>query len=216
MDKLDVCFLGNWYLGSEILKDLINKVNIKTIISTSKEDHFSQLVQTVAESENIEFYNTSTSNWKEVLKNNNYDLLISVSFGFILSADLYKKCKYGAINLHQSILPQYRGKDPITNAIINNENKIGFTIHYIDDGIDTGNILFQAAWPLSLNDTLETINFKTSIFAKNIFHEVINEIIIKDQSLGFIQDGNFSLAPKINSIPWNQTVLKIRKEHESK
>lgn len=218
MDKIDVCFLGNWYIGAEILKEIIkcNRLRVKTVISTVKEtDEFSHLVKFVAEHENIEFYNTVTSDWKHVLRNNKFDLIVSVSFNYLLSYDLFKSCEYGAINLHQSILPKYRGRDPIANAIINGDEKIGFTIHYIDEGMDTGNIIFQSIWPLSLNDKLETINFKMVTFAKKVICDVIKLIILKDKSKGFVQSGEYSLAPKID-ISWSETVLEIRNKYGKK
>ena len=146
MDKINICFLGNWSLGANILESLLENISIGTVISTVSDDKYSKSVRDIAIYNNIEFYDTNSSNWRDVLLNNRYDLIISVSFGYILKKELYSKCRYGAINLHQSILPKYRGKDPITNAIINGENRVGFTIHYIDDGVDTGNIIFQSSW----------------------------------------------------------------------
>ena len=213
MDKLKVCFLGNWYLGAKVLEELADKVTITTVISTVKDDKFSKLVKNVAQSKKIDFFDTLSSDWKEILLINKYDLIISVSFDYLLSSELYEKSKYGAINLHQSLLPKYRGRDPIVNAMLNNEENIGFSIHYIDEGIDTGKILFQASWPISLSDTLQTINLKTAVFAKSVLYEVINKIIITDKSQGYIQIGEVSLAPKLQKIAWNKKVIDIRKEY---
>lgn len=71
------------------------------------------------------------------------DLFVSMSFNQIIQKDLTKATPNGFINCHAGALPYYKGRNPINWAIINGEEYIGITAHYIDDGIDTGKIIQQ-------------------------------------------------------------------------
>ena len=71
------------------------------------------------------------------------DLIIVVAFGQILSKAFLSVPKWGAINIHASLLPKYRGAAPIQRAILNNESRTGLTMMHMDEGLDTGPILHQ-------------------------------------------------------------------------
>ena len=70
--------------------------------------------------------------------------------------------EHGCINVHASLLPKYRGASPITAAIKNGEETTGITIMYMDEGIDTGNIIQAKELPILENDTLGTLSEKLS------------------------------------------------------
>lgn len=71
------------------------------------------------------------------------DILVSMSFNQIIKKELINVSKLGFINCHAGALPFYRGRNPINWALINGEKNIGVTVHYIDEGIDTGDIIVQ-------------------------------------------------------------------------
>lgn len=71
------------------------------------------------------------------------DLFVVASFTRILKPDILALAPRGAINVHPSLLPKYRGADPIFWAMFNNESVTGVTIHWMDSGVDTGPILCQ-------------------------------------------------------------------------
>ncbi|MBW1797854.1 MAG: methionyl-tRNA formyltransferase [Deltaproteobacteria bacterium] len=71
------------------------------------------------------------------------DLLIVVAFGQILKNNLLMIPRWGALNIHASLLPKYRGAAPIHWAILNNETKTGLTAMRMDEGLDTGPVLLQ-------------------------------------------------------------------------
>jgi len=80
------------------------------------------------------------------------DVIVVVAFR-ILPSELINAARLGAINLHASLLPKYRGAAPINWAIINGEKETGYTIFQIKPRIDTGDILMQEAVPISERDT---------------------------------------------------------------
>lgn len=81
------------------------------------------------------------------------DLNVSVSYDQILRQPLIELAPKGFINAHAGKLPFYRGRNPINWALINDEKEIGMTVHYIDQGIDTGDIILQETLPVSWEDT---------------------------------------------------------------
>jgi methionyl-tRNA formyltransferase len=93
----------------------------------------------------------------EVLRNYRADLQVVVAFR-ILPQVVWSMPPLGTINLHASLLPQYRGAAPINWAIINGERETGVTTFFIDQAVDTGNILFQEKEPIYPYDTAGTLH----------------------------------------------------------
>lgn len=71
------------------------------------------------------------------------DLMISINYLFLLDENIINYPAYGCVNIHGSLLPKYRGRTPHVWAIINNETVTGVTVHHIDSGCDSGNIILQ-------------------------------------------------------------------------
>ena len=80
----------------------------------------------------------------EELKNIAPDFIIVVAYGQIFSKEILEIPKYGCINLHASLLPKYRGAAPINWAIINGEKVSGNTTMFMDEGLDTGDMLLKS------------------------------------------------------------------------
>ena len=105
---------------------------------------------------------------EEKLKNLAPDIIVVVAFGQILSKAILDIPKLGCINVHASLLPQYRGAAPIHWSIINGETKTGITTMYMDVGLDTGDMILKEEVAISakmntgeLHDTLMNIGAKT-------------------------------------------------------
>ena len=122
--------------------------------------------------------------------------------------------KYGTINLHASLLPNYRGSAPINWVIINNENFTGVTTFFIDDKIDTGDILLQEKIKVDkkinageLHDKLKVIGART---VKKTIEEILNNSLTQKKQE---HDGNYKTAYKLDKenikIDWNQNCLEI-------
>lgn len=81
----------------------------------------------------------------ESLKETNADFFAVVAYGRLLPKSVLDIPRYGAVNVHASLLPQYRGPAPIHWAILNGDTKTGITTMLMDEGLDTGDILLQKA-----------------------------------------------------------------------
>ncbi|MBQ7337412.1 MAG: methionyl-tRNA formyltransferase [Clostridia bacterium] len=86
------------------------------------------------------------------------ELIIVVAFGKILPRSVLDYPKYGCINVHGSLLPEYRGAAPMQRAIIDGCTMTGVTTMYMADGIDTGDMLLKAETPICDEDNFETIH----------------------------------------------------------
>jgi methionyl-tRNA formyltransferase len=86
------------------------------------------------------------------------DVLVVVAFGEILSPEVLKMAPKGAINLHFSLLPRWRGAAPVQRAILAGDEVTGATTMLMDEGLDTGPILLQRATPIGLGHTRATLS----------------------------------------------------------
>lgn len=89
------------------------------------------------------------------LVDENFDLLISSSFQFLINKEEYNKLKYGGINIHASILPTYKGKHSDVWALINDEKTLGITVHKLNEKFDDGEIL--KIYQIVIDDTLSNL-----------------------------------------------------------
>lgn len=86
------------------------------------------------------------------------DLMVVVAFGQILSQRILDIPEYGCINVHASLLPRYRGAAPMQWCVINGEEKTGVTTMFMDAGLDTGDMLLKAEFPIGEDTTLEEVH----------------------------------------------------------
>src|SRR5690606_11568598 len=80
------------------------------------------------------------------------------------------------INCHAGKLPYYRGRNILNWVLINDENEFGITVHYIDDGIDTGDLILQETFPITDNDNYKTLLEVAYVECGNLLYKAINKI----------------------------------------
>src|SRR6201996_479857 len=86
------------------------------------------------------------------------DLIVVAAYGQILTKDILNLPKYGCLNIHTSLLPKYRGASPIHSAIAAGERQSGVTIMWMDEGLDTGDILSQEVVTIRRHETSQTLH----------------------------------------------------------
>ncbi|MBT4813532.1 MAG: methionyl-tRNA formyltransferase [Cryomorphaceae bacterium] len=141
------------------------------------------------------------------------DLIIVVAFRK-LPAELFNIPKYGTINLHASLLPNYRGAAPINWCLINGEIKTGVTTFFINERIDQGDILLQKEIIIENKDDFGSLYIKLSEVGADLVIKTVEGIFnnsLNPIKQNFIDD--LKLAPKLNSentrIDWNQSINYI-------
>ena len=148
------------------------------------------------------------------LKSFNADIFIVVAFK-ILPENIWTIPKKGTINIHASILPNLRGAAPINWAIIYGLKKTGLTSFFINNGIDTGDIIIQEEIDINENDTYEIIYQKLKKLSSTFILESIKAIEggLKPKIQSKIKS-EFLKAPKLDKentrIKWNDTGINIK------
>ncbi|MBI5555537.1 MAG: methionyl-tRNA formyltransferase [Elusimicrobia bacterium] len=112
----------------------------------------------------------------ETIKNLNPDLAVVVGFGQILSQQLLDLPKLGMINVHFSLLPQYRGASPIQAAIINGEEKTGISTIFLVKKLDSGPVILQQEIPIDRKDTAVTVTDKLTKIGVTVLQDTIELI----------------------------------------
>ncbi len=141
------------------------------------------------------------------------DFLVVVAFGQILPQPLLDIPRYGAINVHGSLLPRYRGPAPIQWAIMRGEIKTGVTTILMDRGVDTGDMLLKSETPITPEDTAETLHDRLAVMGADLLIETIGGVM--DGSVfPLAQDHKeATYAPMLTKengrIHWNQSVREI-------
>jgi methionyl-tRNA formyltransferase len=140
------------------------------------------------------------------------EIIIVVAYGKILPPGILKLPPRGCINVHASLLPKYRGAAPVQWAIINGERKTGITTMYMDEGLDTGDILLQEETVIEDDATAESLGRRLADLGAALLMKTIQKI--KDCSLQRIpQTGTPNYAPPFKKedgkIPWSKTAVEI-------
>ncbi len=104
------------------------------------------------------------------------DIAVVVAYGRILPQEFLSACRYGAINLHFSLLPKYRGAAPVNWAIVNGETETGVTTIQMDAGLDTGPILLQRATPIGATETSVELMARLAQLGSDVLSETLSRI----------------------------------------
>ncbi len=167
MKKLKIAFLGSRPLGHYALNLLLSYPNIEVACCVvkmpsksawwEKDPYFIPNLKVVCH---------------EDLKNFDFDLGVSINYWKIIEADLISKPSLGFINIHHSYNLSLRGRDMTTHAILNarklNRWYHGTTLHYTDDGLDTGPIIASESCEITESDTAWSLFQKTEKLAKEV------------------------------------------------
>ncbi len=125
------------------------------------------------------------------------ELIVTCAYGKIVPKIILDYPKYGCINIHASILPKYRGSAPMQWAIINGEKETGITLMYMDEKMDTGDIIDIVKIPILDDDDLGSIHDKLSLLGSSILEKNFTKIINNNISRVKQDDAKATLAPMI-------------------
>jgi len=114
--------------------------------------------------------------FQDALKGFGADLFVVAAYGQILPKSVLNLPKYGAINIHASLLPKYRGAAPIAWVILNGENRTGVTTMLMDEGMDTGDILLQSDLTLRGDETTETLQGRLAFLGAGLLSETLKKM----------------------------------------
>lgn len=133
-----------------------------------------------------------------ILKTIKPDLIVVVAYGRILPKEVLNLPPLGCINVHGSLLPKYRGAAPIQWAVINGEKETGVTIMYMDEGLDTGDMILKATTPIGEQETSGELFERLSELGANTLLEAI-ELLENNKAIAQKQEAQeATLAPLLD------------------
>lgn len=203
MKNKNIVFMGTPDFSVPVLKMLIENMNVllvvtqpDKIVGKDKTVSFNP-VKKLALEENIPVFQPMRIRKDfEKLKNLDIDLIVTCAYGQIIPKEVLDMPKYGCINVHASILPKYRGSAPIQWCLFNNDDVTGVTIMYMDEGMDTGDIIKIKEIPILDSDNVGTLHDKLSKLGCDLLLEVLPTIFNKTNDR-IKQGNNYTMAPMI-------------------
>lgn len=156
--------------------------------------------------------NLKDENFHNQLKELKPDLGIVVAYR-ILPVEVYTIPVYGTFNLHASLLPKYRGAAPIQWALINGEKVTGVTTFFLQQKVDTGNIILQKEIAIDDEDNFYSLHNKLAQIGAELVLETVKRIESGNFEVKQQNEMEATLAPKITKeicrIKWNQSAIQI-------
>jgi methionyl-tRNA formyltransferase len=141
------------------------------------------------------------------------DVCVVAAYGKILSADLIGVPRLGAVNVHASLLPKYRGAAPIQTAILSGEEETGVTIFQIEPKLDAGPLLALETTPIGPKETAGELEARLAVIGASLMLGVLDQLEA-GTIVPLVQDSTqASRAPRLKKqsgqIDWNQTSRQI-------
>lgn len=141
------------------------------------------------------------------------DIYVIAAFGQILSKEILDQPRLGCINVHASLLPRYRGASPIQRVILNGEKETGITIMQMNEGLDTGDILYSKSLELAPDETFETLHDRLMNLGGETLLEAL-PLIEAGKISPVVQDDSLSnYAPLIKKedgkIDWKKSSVQL-------
>ena len=150
----------------------------------------------------------------EEIKNINPDIICVVAYGKILPKELLDVPKLGCVNVHGSLLPQYRGAAPIQWAVLNGDKTTGITTMYMDVGMDTGDMILKQETEIGEDETTGELWDRLSDIGADLLVKTL-KLIEAGKAPREKQGENFTVAPMLDKemakIDWqNKTAIELK------
>jgi len=184
--SMRIVFMGTPDIAANVL-EAITKTEHEIVLVVTNEDKPKGRGKELAESDvkkcakahGLKIYQPAKLKCEEsvkVLKEANADLFVVVAYGKILSKEILNIPRLGCVNVHASLLPKYRGAAPIQWAVIDGEKETGITIMQMDEGLDTGDILFQRVVKIDDKETGGSLFDKLAECGAELMVEALDKI----------------------------------------
>lgn len=184
MNKVRAVFMGTPDFAVTILKNIIDVLDIILVVSQPdkqvgrKKILTSSPVKEYALLKGIEVFTPSKlKNEYDKIIELNPDIIITCAYGQIVPKIILDLPKYGCINVHGSLLPKWRGGAPIQRSIMNGDDKTGITIMYMDEKLDSGDIISKREIDIEINDNYYSLSAKLEKIGAELLLDTLPSII---------------------------------------
>jgi len=152
----------------------------------------------------------------DALLKHDCELIAVVAYGRILPRDILELPPYGAINVHGSLLPKYRGAAPVQWAVLNGDKETGVTTQFISEELDSGDILFTKKTAIGEDETSGELFERLSYLSAELLSETI-DAVSRGEAVPVPQDvSKVSYAPmltkEMSPIDWTETADRIKRK----
>ena len=173
-------------------------------------------VKVYALEQNIPVYQPTTLRGEEfaaLLDTLAPDLIVVAAYGKILPANVLGYPRYGCVNVHGSLLPEYRGAAPMQRAIIDGKRETGITTMMMDVGLDTGDMLIKGEIEIGENETAGELHDRLSALGAEILEKTIDALIKGELAPTQQNHEEFTYAPmlskELSPVDWNMSASEI-------
>lgn len=216
MKNIKVVFMGTPEFSVPVLAALIENTNVVGIVTQPDKGNIPP-VKKLALEKNIKVFQPSKirTEYDEIL-NLKPDIIVTCAYGQIIPKDVLDYPKLGCINIHASLLPKLRGGAPIHRAILEGYKETGITIMYMDESMDTGDIISMESITIGDNETVGSLHDRLKILGRDLFLKTLP--IIVNGNVNRIQQKNEEATYAYNikrideKIDWNETKEKIHNQ----
>lgn len=177
--KLKVGYFADGPWSHTALENLLEKGLCEIVFIVPRFDIRDPILKQYAKKLDVPFLpqeNVNDNAFIELLQSFDADLFVSMSFNQILRKSIIEAAPLGFINCHAGALPFYRGRNPLNWALINDEEYFGVTVHYVDEGIDTGDIIVQHKVDIKESDDYASLLESAFIKCSQVLAEAIEHI----------------------------------------
>lgn len=144
----------------------------------------------------------------EYLNTLNLDFIFSIQYDQIINQDVINTARYGAINLHFAPLPKYRGVSPVALAMLNGETEFGVSLHYMDPGVDTGDIISQKIFNIEDVENARKLYDLCVLKSSELFNDAIDRILARENAR-FCQDNSKALYYSKDTVNFKQNKINF-------
>lgn len=181
MKKIKIGYFADGPWSHKAFKKIIEDNTIEIAFIVPRTDSTDDTLRNFSLKFNISYHKgikVNSDEFYELASSYNCDLFVSMSFNQIFMKRILNLPRLKTINCHAGKLPYYRGRNILNWALINDEEEFGITVHYVDEGIDTGDIILQRIFPITDNDNYNSLLEKAYNECANILYDSI--ILIKN------------------------------------
>jgi methionyl-tRNA formyltransferase len=168
---------GPW--SHNALDKILNDKTLKVVFICARFDTQDQVLKEKAAFHEIPFVvhqNINSKEFRGFLTDSACDIFVSMSFNQIFKKEVIDIPSNKIINCHAGKLPYYRGRNILNWALINDEKEFGVTVHYVDSGIDTGDIILQRVYFINDDDSYSTLLNRSYMYCAEILIDAIKVI----------------------------------------
>ncbi len=186
MKNLKVIFMGTPDFSVPILEYLVANTDVVLVVTqpdkeVGRDKKISiSPIKKVAINHHIEvFQPVKIRKDYQIITDLKPDLIITCAFGQILPKEVLEAARLGSLNIHASLLPKYRGSSPIQWALLNGDKETGVSLMYMDEQMDTGDVISQIKCPIDEYDNVGTLHDKLSLLGVEVLKQELPHIVNK-------------------------------------